>query len=167
MDCRELALLRIEKMVTVYFNESFKINRSGYEPGKNGAYYGSGSPNRIYRFDIDQGDPKLTRKTIEFRESCLADALTALAKYMRNQYFSEWELDGYHKVDTEYTDLFAGEANYSWVKRETFLFKERKGWNFQKYAQKAKRLLGMQRGRKSDYGDMIEWRWGTTILFVK
>lgn len=157
-------------MAKVYFVEVFRINKSGYEPGKNGGYYGTGSPNRIYRFSIETNDyiggPQKS-KTVEFREYCMRDALESLIKYMRNQYFSKWELEGYRKIDTEYTDLWGGEANYAWCKKETFLFKERKGWNFDKYAKKAKRLLGLQRGKESDLGDMIKWQWDTTVLFVR
>lgn len=88
-----------------------------------------------------------------------------------------------HKYAVEYTDTFAGEANYSWVKRaiismpEWTHFKgfdgngriEPKGYQ-PTLMRRAKAAMGLSgvRGRVASYGDMIEFRpyRSCTIMFI-
>jgi len=68
----------------------------------------------------------------------------------------------------ELTDTFAGEANYSWVKRETITIPDRS--SDRKIVMGAKSALGLtgQRCRKVDHGDTIELRpYGQcTVAFI-
>ena len=84
----------------------------------------------------------------------------------------------------EYTDTFAGEANYSWVRRATVSVPELTHYGYdgssgftkaskraeRELMRKAKAAVGLtgQRGIKSRMGDMIEFRpYGTcTVLFI-
>jgi len=84
----------------------------------------------------------------------------------------------------EYTDTFAGEANYSWVRRGKVSMPELTHYGYdgsQGYARanriekrelmrKVKAQLGLTgiRGIRSDYGDTIEFRpYGCcTVLFI-
>ena len=73
----------------------------------------------------------------------------------------------------EYTDTYGGEANYSWVRRETFVYsggKERYQTS-RSVMRKAKALMGLSglKGRTYDHGDLIEFRpYGMcTVLFVQ
>ena len=88
------------------------------------------------------------------------------------------------KYQIEYTDTFAGEANYSWVKRATVTMPELThygydgGTNYAKankvfnreLMRRAKSLMGItgRRGRSHDHGDMIEFRpYGScTVMFI-
>lgn len=73
-----------------------------------------------------------------------------------------------YKYSIEYTDTFAGEANYAWVKRETVLIEPRYSIKWLKsYAKKAMGLGGV-RGKWTDYGDMLEFRPNgfATVLFI-
>ena len=56
----------------------------------------------------------------------------------------------------EMTDTFGGEANYCWVKRETF---EIDGLTDRQIERKARELVGLTgvRCRREDYGDMVRW----------
>ena len=58
----------------------------------------------------------------------------------------------------EITDTFAGEANYSWVRRETIEVPDNASDLV--VVRRAKSALGLTniKCRKSDYGDMIELR---------
>lgn len=89
-----------------------------------------------------------------------------------------------HTYQIEYTDTFAGEANYSWVRRASVTMPELTyygydgGTNYAKanrahsreLMRKAKASVGLTgvRGVRSDHGDMIEFRpYGScTVLFV-
>lgn len=89
-----------------------------------------------------------------------------------------------HVYDVEYTDTFAGDANYSWVRRETVTMPELThygydgGTNYAKankvyqreLMKRAKAAIGLTgvRGRTQHYGDMAEFRpYGAcTVLFV-
>lgn len=89
-----------------------------------------------------------------------------------------------HKYDIEYTDTFAGEANYSWVRRATVTMPELTqygydgGTNYAKanrrfereLMRRAKAAVGLTgvRGVRSSHGDMLEFRpYGSaTVLFV-
>lgn len=79
-----------------------------------------------------------------------------------------------NKYNVELTDTFSGEANYSWVKRETVTMPELThygydgGTNYTKankvyereLMRKAKAAIGLTgvRGRVNSYGDVIEFR---------
>ena len=70
-----------------------------------------------------------------------------------------------YKYEIEYTDTFAGEANYCWVKRDSFMVcKQSLVRSF------AKQLVGLKgiRGTWEDYGDMLKFtpRGMNTVLFV-
>jgi hypothetical protein len=71
-------------------------------------------------------------------------------------------------VNVEYTDTFAGEANYCWVKRATF--QTVKHASRHAIMRQAKRLIGLTglRGKAHDHGDMIEFRpsRSCTVMFV-
>ena len=89
-----------------------------------------------------------------------------------------------NKYDIEYTDTFAGEANYSWVKRAVVTMPELThygydgGTNYAKankvynreLLKRAKRETGLTgvRGQVFHHGDMIEFRpyRSCTVLFV-
>lgn len=68
----------------------------------------------------------------------------------------------------EYTDTFSGEANYSWVRRETISLPD----NASRLVimRKAKAAMGLSgvRGRSTDYGDSLEFRpYGMcTVMFA-
>lgn len=68
----------------------------------------------------------------------------------------------------ELTDTFSGQANYSWVNRETISLPP--GASDLAIVRAAKAALGLTgvRCRKSDYGDMIELSpYGQcTVLFI-
>lgn len=72
------------------------------------------------------------------------------------------------KFTVEYTDTFGGEANYAWVKRDSFMLdgdcKDRL------VKSTAKDLMGLKgvKGRWDDYGDSFAFRpYGSaTVLFV-
>lgn len=86
--------------------------------------------------------------------------------------------------DVEYTDTFAGEANYCWVKRETIIVPELTHYGYdgsQGYARanriaerelmrKAKAAVGLTgvRGRKENIGETIAfYPYGScTVMFV-
>jgi hypothetical protein len=65
----------------------------------------------------------------------------------------------------EYTDTFAGESNYSWVRRYTIQAK-----NDRAAIRAAKAAVGLTgiRCAKSDYGDLIDLRPNgiCTVLFI-
>lgn len=71
------------------------------------------------------------------------------------------------KFTVEYTDTFGGEANYAWVKRDSFML-ESMDVKFVKAF--AKDLMGLKgvRGRWEDYGDDLIFRphGMCTVLFV-
>lgn len=89
-----------------------------------------------------------------------------------------------NKHDVEYTDTFAGEANYCWVKRAVITMPELThygydgGTNYAKanavymreLMKKAKAEMGLTgvRGTRHDFGDMVEFRpYGmATVLFI-
>lgn len=86
--------------------------------------------------------------------------------------------------DVEYTDTFAGEANYCWVKRATVHMPELTHYGYdglygyakanriaeRELMKRAKAAMGLTdiRGRKESHGDTIEFRpYGlATVLFV-
>lgn len=87
-----------------------------------------------------------------------------------------------HQV--EYTDTFGGDANYSWVKRETVTMPELTHYGYdgaqgyvkanrtynRELMRKAKAAMGLTgvRGERCDMGGMIEFRpYGScTVLFI-
>lgn len=89
-----------------------------------------------------------------------------------------------HKYQVEYTDTFAGEANYSWVRRATVTMPELThygydgGTNYSKankvfereLMKRAKAAVGLTgvRGVKFSHGGDIEFRpyCSATVLFV-
>lgn len=89
-----------------------------------------------------------------------------------------------NKHEIEYTDTFAGEANYSWVRRATIYMPELThygydgGTNYAKankiytreLMKKAKAEMGLtgMRGTKTDFGDEIWFKpyKSNTILFI-
>lgn len=89
-----------------------------------------------------------------------------------------------HTYDVEYTDTFAGEANYSWCRRERVTMSELThygydgGTNYSKankvfqreLMRKAKAAVGLTgaRGVTHSYGDMLEFRpyRSATVLLV-
>ena len=64
--------------------------------------------------------------------------------------------NGYVRWNCEMTDTFAGEANYSWVRRGTTLIRE--GASHLAIMRKVKAELGLSgvRCRVCDHGNMIE-----------
>lgn len=68
------------------------------------------------------------------------------------------KLDGHCRWQCEYTDTFAGEANYGWVRRGTTLVPQNA--TRRSVVMAVKRELGLtgQRCRTTDHGDMIELR---------
>ena len=89
-----------------------------------------------------------------------------------------------HTYDIEYTDTFAGEANYAWVRRYTVDMPELTHYGYDgssNYAKanrvferelmkRAKAAVGLTgaRGERSHYGDDLEFRprGMATVLFV-
>lgn len=89
-----------------------------------------------------------------------------------------------HTYNVEYTDTFAGEANYCWVKRETVSMPELTHYGYDggsNYAKankifkrelmkRAKAAMGITgiRGKTEDYGDMIRFTpyRSNTVMFV-
>lgn len=89
-----------------------------------------------------------------------------------------------HKYQVTYTDTFAGEANYAWVKRETVTMPELTHYGYygvNNYAKankvferelmrKAKKEMGLTgvRGEVEKYGDEIVFRpYGmSTVMFI-
>lgn len=89
-----------------------------------------------------------------------------------------------NKHNVEYTDTFAGDANYSWVRREVVTMPELThygydgGTNYGKanriynreLMKRAKAAVGLTgvRGRSDSYGDTLEFRpyRMATVLFV-
>ena len=69
------------------------------------------------------------------------------------------------KCEVEYTDTFGGQANYSWVKRETFECADNEN-----PMKKAKALIGLTgvRGVKIDMGETISFKPynSNTIMFI-
>jgi imidazolonepropionase-like amidohydrolase len=72
------------------------------------------------------------------------------------------------KYTIEYTDTFGGEANYSWVKRETVEHGEALSDKTIKSLAKRKMGLNGVRGEWTSLGDMLEFRPSSscTVLFV-
>ena len=70
--------------------------------------------------------------------------------------------------DVEYTDTFAGEANYCWVKRATIDCPDNA--SNARIMRRAKAAIGLAgvRGRTNAYGDMFEFSpyRSCTVLFV-
>ena len=73
-----------------------------------------------------------------------------------------------YKYNVEYTDTFAGEANYCWVKRDSFMV--HKDWKQSFIRRFAKDLVGLKgiRGTWEDMGDTLKFtpRGMNTVLFV-
>ncbi len=72
------------------------------------------------------------------------------------------------KFTVEYTDTFCGEANYAWVKRDTFMVEQGTPDSFIKgFAKQLMDLRGV-RGRWEDMGDGFRFtpRGSCTVLFV-
>jgi hypothetical protein len=70
--------------------------------------------------------------------------------------------------EAEYTDTFAGEANYCWVRRERFDVPA--GASEALIVRRAKAALGLTgvRCNKTSYGDMIDLRprGSCTVVFI-
>ena len=89
-----------------------------------------------------------------------------------------------HAYQIEYTDTFNGEANYCWIKRAAVCMPELTHYGYdgatnygranrifeRELMRKAKAAVGLTgcAGRKTSYGDVIEFRpYGcATVLFV-
>ena len=72
------------------------------------------------------------------------------------------------KLEVEYTDTFGGEANYTWVRRETLTIPQKlSGRAIMRRAKAAMGLSGV-RGRSSSHGDSWEFRpYGScTVMFA-
>lgn len=73
-----------------------------------------------------------------------------------------------YKLEVEYTDTFAGEANYCWVRRATLDIPQ--GLSRAGVMRRAKASIGLTglRGTSHDFGDMIEFRpYGhCTVMFA-
>jgi hypothetical protein len=71
-------------------------------------------------------------------------------------------------IEIEYTDTFAGEANYCWVKRETLELPQ--GLSSRAIMRRAKKAMGLSgvRGRSYSHGDQWEFRPATicTVMFA-
>lgn len=71
-------------------------------------------------------------------------------------------------LDVEYTDTFGGEANYSWVKRETLELPQ--GLSDRAIMRRAKAAMGLTgvKGRSYSHGDMWEFRpyRSCTVMFA-
>ena len=67
------------------------------------------------------------------------------------------------KYQAELTDTFGGEANYSWVKRTSFIAKPET--SKRALVREAKKLLGLYGRHKSEeYGDMIKLTFGRDCI---
>lgn len=84
----------------------------------------------------------------------------------------------------EYTDMFAGEANYTWVRHATIAMPELTHYGYdgmhgyakankianRELMRRAKAVMGLTgvRGVTTNYGDMIEFRpySGLTVMFI-
>lgn len=67
------------------------------------------------------------------------------------------------KFDCELTDTFAGEANYSWVKRAQFEASDNAKQSL--LVRRAKKALGIiGRHKASSFGDVIELRFGSECI---
>lgn len=89
-----------------------------------------------------------------------------------------------HKYSVEYTDTFAGEANYSWVKRATVTMPELTHYGYdgstnyskvnrvfeRELLKRAKREMGLTgvRGRVESYSEMLAFRpyRMCTVMFI-
>ena len=74
-----------------------------------------------------------------------------------------------YEMEVEYTDTFAGEANYCWVRRETLFFDvDTSKARVKRRLKAAMRIDGMP-GRWVDCGDSLAFRpYGTcTILMAR
>jgi hypothetical protein len=71
-------------------------------------------------------------------------------------------------LDVEYTDTCGGEANYSWVRRETLELPS--GLSDAMVMRRAKAAMGLSgvRGRSYSHGDMWEFRpyRSATVMFA-
>lgn len=69
----------------------------------------------------------------------------------------------------EYTDTFGGDANYSWIRRETMPSKE--GETQRSIMRRAKAEMGLTglKGETYNYGDFLQFkpRGYCTVLFVQ
>jgi hypothetical protein len=85
-----------------------------------------------------------------------------------------------HLYRWEFTDTFGGEANYCWVRRGIIRCEHRRSdgdqyspeaWRKRRarVAKAARREAGLtgERSSRSDYGDMIRYDQGCTVLFVE
>ena len=74
-----------------------------------------------------------------------------------------------YEMDVEYTDTFAGEANYSWVRRDRLTIKG--GTSDRAIIRRAKAAMGISglRGRTYCHGDGFEFRpyRMCTVMFVQ
>lgn len=72
------------------------------------------------------------------------------------------------QVHIEYTDTFGGEANYSWVNRQTINMPDSLG--NRAIMRRAKRAVGLTgvRGTTYNHGDMIEFKphRSCTVMFI-
>jgi hypothetical protein len=93
-------------------------------------------------------------------------------------------LMAYHTYQVEYTDTFGGEANYSWVTRETVTMPELTHYGYdgatnytkcvrvyeRELMKRAKATMGLTgvRGTSTSYGDSLEFRpyRCNTVMFV-
>ena len=67
------------------------------------------------------------------------------------------------QYQAELTDTFGGEANYSWVKRASFIAKPET--SKRALIREAKKLLGLYGRHKSEeYGDMIKLTFGRDCI---
>lgn len=69
------------------------------------------------------------------------------------------------QANYEYTDLFCGEANYSWVIRGAIDFRQASTRNIVRLVKKALNLTGVK-GKTTDFGDMIEVRFSGSVIFI-
>lgn len=74
-----------------------------------------------------------------------------------------------YTIEAEYTDTFAGEANYSWVRRATLEIP--RGTSDRAIMRRAKKALGLSglRGKTYSNGDYWEFRPynSCTVLFLQ
>ena len=69
------------------------------------------------------------------------------------------------KAHIELTDLFGGEANYSWIRGGTIEIAE--GTARSSIIRRAKKELNIQAcGTTTDFGNMIEHRMHGTVMFI-
>ncbi len=89
-----------------------------------------------------------------------------------------------HKYEIEYTDTFAGEANYCWVRRAFVYMPEMTAYGYdggtnygkvlpvynRELMRRAKAAMGLTgvRGKTYHYGDMSEFRpyGAATVMFI-